>query len=349
MAAGKTSSHFAACALLLAAIVTGGSCAYAQSDDAFFKGKTITIVVGTTAGGGYDTYARMISRHMPRYLEGTPTIIVSNMPGAGSNIAANYIYNVARKDGTMIGAYFAGSPLEPLIGNTPVQHDPRKSQFLGSAHNDVYVCMGRKDVPVATLQDAQQKEMILASQHSSTTSDFPLILNEIFKTKFKLVMGYPGSREAGLSIEKNETQGACGFAWPSISVTNPGWFAPNGPMRVIVQTHPTGHAGLNAEGVPNAYNMATNPDDKAMLDVFFSQMIFGRPYVLPPEVPAARVAMMRKAFMATLKDPELLSEAKRSNLEVDPVSGEEVQALIEKVYAAPPAIIARIKKALAAY
>lgn len=323
----------------------------ALAQEPFFKGKTITIVVGSSAGGGYDTYARMLSRHMPRHIEGNPTIVISNMPGAGSNIAANYIYNVARKDGTFIGALYAGAPLEPLIGNTPVQHDPRKTPFLGSANNDVYVCVGRADHPVKTIADLQQREFIVAAQHSSTTSDFPLILNEVFKTKFKLVMGYPGSRESGLAMEKSEVDGACGFAWPSISVTNPGWFGPDGEpgkARLIAQTHPTGHAGLNAKGIPNVYNMTTNADDKTTLDVFFSQMVFGRPYVLPPETPKDRVDQLRKAFAAALADPELLSEAKRANMEVNPVSGADVEALIAKVYATPPHIVKRIKTALGA-
>jgi len=330
----------AACALSLAALSS------AIGQEAFFKGKTITIVVGSSPGGGYDTYARMLSRHMPRHIEGNPTIVISNMPGAGSNIAANYIYNVARKDGTFIGALYAGAPLEPLIGNTPVQHDPRKSHFLGSANNDIYVCVGRIESPVKTLQDVQQREFVVAAQHSSTTSDFPLILNEVFKTKFKLVMGYPGSRESGLAMEKGEVDGACGFAWPSISVTNPGWFGPNPKVRLIAQTHPTGHADLNKQGVPNVYNMTTAPEDKQTLDVFFSQMIFGRPFVLPPEVPADRVALLRKAFSAALADPGLLEEASRAKLEVNPVSGEEVEAIIKKVYATPPHIVSRIKTAL---
>lgn len=320
--------------------------AMAQTDGGFFKGKTITIFVGSSAGGGYDTYARLLSRHMPKHLEGAPTIVISNMPGAGSNVAANYVYNVARKDGTMIGALYAGAPLEPLIGTAPVQHDPSKTQYLGSANNDVYVCIGRRDAEVQSFDDLRKKEFIVGAQNSSTTSDFPLVLNAVLGTKFKLVLGYPGSREIGLAIEKKEVFGACGFAWPSISVTNPGWFGEGGIMQVLFQTHPTGHAELNKRGVPNAYDMTANAEDKALIDLFFSQMVFGRPYVLPPETPPERVAVLRKAFLAALADPELLAEAKKANLEVNPVSGDDVQALIAKVYSAPPQVVSRIKKAL---
>lgn len=143
-------------------------------------------------------------------------------------------------------------------------------------------------------------------------------------------MGYPGSRESGLAMEKGEVDGACGFAWPSILVTNPGWFGPNGKMRLIAQTHTTGHADLNKEGVPNVYNMVTNDDDRAATRRLFSQMVFGRLYVLPPETPKDRVALLRKAFRDALADPELLGEAKKANLEVNPVTGGNVEALIKK-------------------
>jgi len=313
---------------------------------AFYKGKTITILVGSSAGGGYDTYARLISRHMSKHMPGNPTVIVSNMPGAGSNVAANYIYNAAAKDGTMVGALYGGSPIEPLIGTTPVQHDPSKSQFLGSANNDVYVCVARKDAAAKSIEDVFKMELLAGASNASSTADFPAILNAVLGTKFKLVLGYPGSREIGLAIDKGEVMSACGFAWPSISVTNAGWFGPNGTMQVLLQTHPTGHAELNAMGVPNAMSFAKTDEQRALLDLFFSQEVFGRPYVVAPEVPKERVEALRKAFWATLKDPELLADAKRANLEVNPVSAEEVQNLIAKVYAAPRELTQKIKKAI---
>jgi len=313
---------------------------------AFYKGKTITLLVGSSAGGGYDTYARLISRHMSKHMLGNPTVIVSNMPGAGSNVAANYIYNAAAKDGTMVGALYGGSPIEPLIGTTPVQHDPSKSQFLGSANNDVYICVARKDATAKSIEDVFKMELLAGASNASSTADFPAILNAVLGTKFKLVLGYPGSREIGLAIDKGEVMSACGLAWPSVSVTNPGWFGPNGTMHVILQTHPTGHAELNAMGIPNAMSFAKTEEQRALLDLFFSQEVFGRPYVVAPEVPKERVEALRKAFWATLKDPELLADAKRANLEVNPVSAEEVEKLIAKVYAAPRELTQKIRKAI---
>ena len=321
-----------------------------RADDAavasFYKGKTITILVGSSAGGGYDTYARLIALHMTKHMPGNPTVIVSNMPGAGSNVAANYIYNAAAKDGTMIGALYGGAPLEPLIGSTPVQHDPSKSPFLGSANNDVYICVARKDAPQQTIEDVFKTELLAGASNASSTSDFPSILNAVIGTKFKLVLGYPGSREIGLAIDKGEVVSACGLAWPSVSVTNPGWFGEKGTMRVLLQAHPTGHAELNALGVPNAMSFAKTEEQRAMLELFFAQEVFGRPYVVAPQVPQDRLEALRKGFWATLKDPELLADAKRANLEVDPVSAGDVQALIAKVYAAPKEMTEKIKKAI---
>jgi len=337
----------AAACFFVIAILAQAAPALAQDAVAeFYKGKTVTILVGSTAGGGYDTYARIISRYMGKHTPGNPSVIVSNMPGAGSNLAANYIYNVAPKDGTFIGALYGGAPLEPLIGKTPVKHDPSKTQYLGSANNDVYLCVARKDAAVQTFEDVFTKELLVGATNSSSTSDFPAVLNATLGTKFKLVLGYPGSREISLAIDKQEVYAACGLAWPSVSVTNPGWFGPNGTMQALVQTHVKGHPDLNREGVPNAMSFAKTDEQRQALELFFSQEVFGRPYVVAPEVPADRVMALQKSFLETLADPELLADARRANLEVDPVSGPEVQALIAKAYAAPKDIVARLKHVL---
>jgi tripartite-type tricarboxylate transporter receptor subunit TctC len=339
---------------LIAALALGllgaGTAAAQDAVANFYKGKQITLLVGSTPGGGYDTYARLIQHYMSKHMPGNPTIVVANMPGAGSNVAANYVYNVAPKDGTTIGVLYGGAPLEPLIGHTPVQHDPTKTQYIGSANNDVYVCVARKDAPVQSFDELFTKELLVGAGTASSTSDFPSVLNAALGTKFKLVLGYPGSREIALAADKKEVYGACGFAWPSISVTNSGWFnGPNPSMRVLAQTHTRGHPELNAMGVPNAMSFAKTDEQRTMLELFFSQEVFGRPYVVAPEVPKERVAALRKAFLETLKDPELLADAKKASLEVDPVSGEEVEQLIARVYAAPKSIVQKIKTALSSY
>ena len=190
------------------------------------------------------------------------------------------------------------------------------------------------------------KELVVGASNSSSTADFPAVLNAALGTKFKMVLGYPGSREIGLAIDKQEVFGACGLAWPSISVTAPGWFGPNGTMRALVQTHGRGHPELTALGVPNAMSFAKTDEQKQTLEFFFSQMVFGRPYVVAPEVPRERVEALRKAFWATLGDPDLKAEAKRANLDVDPVPGEEVAQLVAKAYVTPKEIVAKVKKAV---
>ena len=332
---------------VIAAIALAPMAARAQNAVAqFYKGKTVTIVVGTTAGGGYDTYARFIARFMPRHIPGNPAVVVANMPGAGSNQAAQHIFHTAPKDGTWIGSIFAGAVLEPLIGTTSVHHDPSKFQYLGSANDDVYVCLARKDASVQKFADVLEQPLIVGAGMAASSADFASMLNHAVGAKFKIVLGYAGSRPIMLAMEKGEVQGACGFAWPSINVTNPNWFGPEGMMRVLVQTHNKGHPQLNAMGVPLAGAFAHNEEERAIMDLYFSHTSFGRPYLVAPGVPTERVNALRAAFMETMKDPDFVAEARKAGLDIDAVDGAEVQRLIARIYAAPPELIAKVKKAL---
>lgn len=338
---------FPAAALALASLAAPAS---AQDNAAsFFKDKQITITVGSSPGGGYDTYARMIARHLGDHIPGHPAVVVANMPGAGGNVLANQLYTLAPKDGTAIGAVQSGVIFEPLFGPNPVQHHPDKFSYLGSANNDVYICVVRADAPATDFRDMFTKQIILAASNNSSTSDYARLLNNVLGTKFRIVVGYTGSSEIGLAIDKGEANGACGLAWPSISVTKHEWFA-EGPvkskMRVFVQTHAKGHPELNKAGVPLASSFAKTDEQKKILDLFFSQSTFGRPYLLPPGVPADRVAALRKAFADTMVDPAYKAEAARMHLDIDAVSGEDVQEAVRKVYAAPPDLIAKTRKAL---
>jgi len=325
--------------------------AQAHAQDAvaqFYRGKQVRIVVGTGAGGGYDAYSRLIARHMFKHIPGNPPVIVTNMPGAGSNTAANYIYSVAPKDGTQIGSVFAGALIEPLTSNNAVQFDPSRFQFLGSANDDVYVCIARKDAAPQTFKDVFEKDITLGASGSSSSAEVATLLKNLIAARFKIVLGYVGSRSIALAIERNEVQGACGFSWPSISVTNAGWFGPSGFMRVLVQTHVKGHPELNTEKVPLVGDFARSPDERAIMELYFSHTTFGRPYVVAPEVPADRVAALRTAFMATMKDPGFVAEARKLGMDIDAVDGDEVQRLVGAIYAAPSGLIAKMKSALQA-
>src|SRR5215213_8503870 len=339
------------CIRLLAvafACLLGGAAAAQDAVETFYKGKQIALVVGSSAGGGYDTYARLLARTMGAAIPGNPSIVVQNMSGAGSNRAAGFIYAVAPKDGTSIGAIFPGAVLQPLLSDAPVQHDPNKLVYLGSANSDVYVCYVRSDAPVKTFKDVLDKELIVgASNPGATTYDLPLLLNNILGTKFRIVTGYPGSREITIALERGEVQGACGIGWTGIEVLHPEWFAKD-TIRVLVQLSTKGHADLNKRNVPRAADFARSDDDRKVIELVFSQGIFGRPYVLPPGVPAGRVASLRKAFVVALNDKALRAEADKMQLDVDPMVGEELQKLVADLYATPSHLIERARQALTA-
>jgi tripartite-type tricarboxylate transporter receptor subunit TctC len=319
-----------------------------EAAEAFFKGKQISVIVGSSPGGGYDTYARLLARHFGAAIPGNPTVVVQNMSGAGSNRAAGYIYSVAPKDGTAIGAIFPGAVLQPLLSDAPVQHDPNKLVYLGSANSDVYVCYVRSDAAVKTFKDLFDKELIVgASNPGATTYDLPLLLNNILGTRFRIVTGYPGSREITIALDRGEVQAACGLGWTGIEVLHPDWFAED-KIRVLVQLSTKGHADLNKRGVPRAGDFARNDDERKVIELVLSQGIFGRPYVLPPGVPPDRVAALRKAFVVALNDKNLRTEADKMQFDVDPIGGEELQKLVSDLYATPPHLIERARQALTA-
>jgi hypothetical protein len=238
--------------------------------------------------------------------------------------------------------------LQPLLSDAPVSHDPNKLIYLGSANSDVYVCYVRSDAPVKTFKDVLTKELIIgASNPGATTYDLPLLLNSVLGTKFRIVTGYAGSREMTLALERGEVQGACGIGWTGIETMHPDWFAKD-TIRVLVQLSTKGHDDLNKRGVPRAEELAQSEDDKKVIRLVFSQGIFGRPFVLPPGVPAERVAALRKAFVAAFNDKTLRAEADKMQLDVDPMSGDELQKLVADLYDTPPRLVERARQALTA-
>ena len=335
--------------------IVAGTCALWAADlvvaqeavEQFYKGKQIQLVVGSSAGGGYDTYARLLGRYLGNTIPGNPTIVPQNMTGAGSNRAAGYIYSVAPKDGTAIGALFPGAVLQTLLGDTPVQHDPSKFNYLGSANNDVYICFLRADAPAKSFQDVLTTETILgASNPGATTYDLPALLNNVLGAKFRIVTGYPGSRELTLAVERGEVQGACGIGWTGLVNFYPEWFAKSF-IKVIAQLSLAGHPDLNKAGVPLASQLAKNDEDRQVMDLVFSQGMFGRPFVLPPGVPPERVAVLRNGFMQALADKSLLAEAEKMKLDLEPISGDDLQALVTRLYASPTRVIERARYAVA--
>ena len=327
-------------------LIATGAAAAQESVEQFYRGKQIQVVVGSSAGGGYDTYARLLARHLGNHIPGNPSVVVQNMSGAGSNRAAGYIYSVAPKDGTAIGAIFPGAILQPLLGGPPVQHEPAKFLYLGNANSDVYVCFVRADAPVKEFKDALTTELIVgASGDGATTRDFPVMLNNLLGANFKLVTGYPGSREINLAMERGEVQGVCGIGWTGIEILYPEWFA-KGTIKPLVQLSVKGHRDLHARKVPTTLEFARNNDERAVMELIYSQGVFGRPFVLPPGTPMDRVTALRKAFISAFADPRLLAEAKKMNFDVEPMSGEDLQLLVTRLYDTPAKVVDRAKQAL---
>ena len=337
------SSLFAAA---LIALLLANSARAQDAVEQFYKGKQINLYIGTSPGGGYDTYARLLARRFSNYIPGNPTIIPQNMPGAGSNKLGGFMYSVAPKDGTAIGAIFSGAILQPLIGDNPVQHDPSKFIYLGNANNEVFVCFARADAPVKTFQDTFDKELIIgATNEGGSTRDFAAMLINVLGSKLRIVTGYAGSNEIMLAIERNEVQGLCGVGWSSIAAQHPHWLA-NGFGKLIAQLATKGHPEMNRMGVPVAIDFAKTDEDRKVMGLIYSQLTFGRPFVLPPGTPPDRVAALRKAFMATMQDKDTLADAKKMNLDLDALSGEDVQAEVANAYDMPANIVERAKQAL---
>jgi tripartite-type tricarboxylate transporter receptor subunit TctC len=328
-------------------VLAGSTAGFAQDAvEQFYRGKSLHIYIGSSAGGGYDAYARALGRHIGKYIPGNPAIVPQNMPGAGGNKAAGYVYSVAPKDGTAIGAIFPGGILAPLIGEATIQHDPAKFIYLGSANSDVYTCVVRSDSPIKSFKDVFMQEMIVgASNEGGTTRDLPALSNNVLGTKFRIVTGYSGTREITLAVERKEIHGLCGFGYTSLLSTKPQWVA-NKTVRIIVQENAKGLPVLNKMGVPRTVDFAKTAEDRQVLELVYSQAVFGRPYVLPPGVPAERVAALRKAFTAALADPALLAEAGKMKLDIEALSGDEVQGMVARLFAMPKRIVERAKAAL---
>jgi tripartite-type tricarboxylate transporter receptor subunit TctC len=336
-------------ASLIAASLATPAAASSKDEEVarFYKGKQITMVIGSSSGGGYDLYGRLVARHIGKYIPGNPTVVPSNMIGAASLVAAQYIYNIGPKDGTAIGAIYPQIVLEQLLGDkTNAKLDPRKLKYLGSANSEVYICMVRADSPVKTLDDAANAVVIMgATAPGASSYDFPLLLNKVLGTKFRIVSGYPGNQQIALALEKGEIDGTCGTGWSTLASARPHWLR-EGFIRVIAQEGLKGSPELDVMQVPLAISYAKTPEQRQIMEIVYSQLLFGRPFVVAPEVPAERLASLQAAFMSALRDPELLAEARKLNLEIVAMPGSDVKAMVERLFSTPPEIVERARQVL---
>lgn len=335
-------------AMLVLAATTSGPAIALSDTEKFFAGRTINFIVGSRPGGGYATYATALAHHLGKHLPGKPNIVARNMDGAGSLIAANFLYNKSPKDGSTFGALFMGALMEPLIGNaSKTQFDPLKFHIIGSANRETSIRVAWATSPVQQFEDLFRKELIVGTSGvTSSIRQYPTVLKNILGAKFKLITGYTGSRAAALAMERGETQGICGLQWSSFITSYQRWLDAKKVRIVLQMSGDKGHEDLNKMGVQNVWKFVKNDTDKKVMKVIFNQLEFGRPYVLPPGVPADRVAAYRKAFDATMKDPEFLAEAKKLQLGIDPATGDEVYKILKDIYSTPKDLVEKAKQAL---
>jgi tripartite-type tricarboxylate transporter receptor subunit TctC len=338
----RLSRYVTAVALAGAFLISAGIVAADAAD--FYQGKQLTIIVGSSSGGGYDTYARAISRHISRFLPGKPTVVVQNMPGAGSVKASNYLYNVAPKDGTAIAAVFSGIPAQPLIDPSGVKFDVRKFTWLGSAAQSTFVGYVWHTAPVQSLEQLKTQEMIVGSS-GGATREFPMISDAVLGLKFKIVEGYKGTNETGLAVERGEVQGDAGITWDSLEAQHYQWLKDK-KIRVFVQYGSEPNPEL--KDVPLMMSLAKTKADRQALNLEFSRGDFARPYIAPPGLPTDRVKMLRTAFMDTMKDKAYVADAKKLHLDVNAIPGEKVDALIAELYETPQSAVERVRKVIGA-
>jgi tripartite-type tricarboxylate transporter receptor subunit TctC len=321
------------------------SVAAAHAQDDFFKGKQVTMQIGSAPGGANDAYARLLARHMGRHIAGNPTVVAQNVVGAGSLVLANQLFNTPRRDGTLFGQLQRTLLLDPLLVNKPFIIKPLEFNWLGSLNRETNVLIVASNSPVKTLDDAKVHEIVLAAEGVETDGVvYPRLINRFLGTKFRVVPGYDGDANMMLAIDRGEAQGRGGVPWSALKLTSAHRLK-EGRIRVIAQLGMKKHAEL-AE-VPMLLDAVTRDIDRKVLETLFARQDMGRPFVIPPGVPPERVEALRTAFAATTRDAEFLKEAAKLNFEIDLMDGKEMQALMAELYAMPKDVVEQIKRVLA--
>lgn len=327
--------------LIIAAVAHGVAAAHAQSVADFYRGNRISFIVTTPAGGGYDLNARPLARYLSRHIPGAPNVVVQNMPGADGMLGANYVHNVAPQDGTVVGVGTRTTAFAPLFGLTGARYDVSRIAWLGSTASETGVAVAWHTSSVKTAADLFKTELIVGA--GSTGGDFyvfPHVLNSLLGMKFKIVSGYSGLPSLGLAMERGEIQGVGNYTWTTLVASHADWISDK-KIALLLQLGLAKHADLPA--VPLAMEFAKTDEQRALLAIFMSMKTFGFPFFVAPNVPADRVAALRAAFMATMRDPDFNAEMRQQRGEVSPSSGEEMQAALKKIYSQPPELLAKAR------
>jgi tripartite-type tricarboxylate transporter receptor subunit TctC len=318
--------------------LAGAGVAHAQSAEKFYKGKQIRFIIPSGAGGGYDAYSRFLARHLGDHIPGKPHLVVENMPGASGLRGTNYLYNVAPKDGTVIGSTYNNLIVEPLLGNKAAEWDSRKFEWIGSITTQYNSCMVWATNPTKTIEDAMKHEVKVSTTGlSGNSAKTPLELNMLIGTKFKVIAGY-STTGMRLAVERGEVDGICGLSYDTYEAANPDWLI-NHRIRFILQTGSVPNKAI--PNVPLLTQYVKNPKDLAALKVLGVGEDAGRPHLMPPGTPKYLVEAMRRAFDATMKDPKFLAEAKKLHIQPDPMTGEQMEKEIIEAYKAPKEVVAR--------
>jgi tripartite-type tricarboxylate transporter receptor subunit TctC len=332
-------------AALAACFVAVGGLSQAQADPVadFYKGNQLSIVVGYGTGGGYDTYTRLLARHLSRHVPGHPTIVIQNMPGAGSLRAANYLANVAPKDGSMLGVFSAPTALEPLFGNAQAQFETVKFAWIGNMFRDTAACGTWRNSGINSLKDVIEAKTAVAfgaTGPGSYGNQHALVLKSMLDANLKVVTGYKGIKEVGLALERGEVQAACALALSTSKAT----FDRNvksGELKYLVQFGKK-NVGYFGDAV-NFYSLLKTDEERRVADLFFGQSEIARPLIGPPGLSAAFTAALRRAMAAALQDPALLADAAKIGIDIEPVSGEETAQSFAEFYKTPPAVVSKAK------
>jgi tripartite-type tricarboxylate transporter receptor subunit TctC len=313
----------------------------------YYAGKTIELIVGGGPGGGYDIYARTVSRHLGRNIPGEPGIVVKNMPGAGSAKAAQYISSIAPKDGTSMAGIMPGAIMGPLLDDrTKPLFDPTKVQYIGTANSGSRVCVTLKGTKIATFDDAQKvKAKFGGSGPNDSTFEYGYLHKHTSGALWDIVPGYRGTPDMALAMERGEIDGVCGWDWSSFKSQKPDWLRDN-KANVLLQVSMDPHPELTKMGVPTVFKYVKNDDDRKVVELVISQTVFHRSYIAPPDTPPAQIEVLRAAFDKTMADPQFLADAEKMRIDIEPLSGAKVQEVVRKLYATPNDIVERGRKAI---
>ena len=338
--------------LAMTAVVAAGACLVSGPTRAdpvadFYNNRTVSLIVGFGVGGDDDLWGRLVGKHIGRHIPGHPTVTVQNLPGAAGLVLMNRLANASPRDGSVIGMVNRGIPFEPLLGGAGTQFDPLAMTYLGSPNRDTTVCAARRDAAVKTMADLFTTELkVGATGSGADTAIYPQFLAALLGMKFNVVKGYSGSRDVTLAIERNEVQGICGYAWTSLQ-SQAGYLLKENKINILVQTALDPDPELAKMGVPMIWDFVKDKEQHDVLELIFAQQSFGRPFFVPPGVPKDRLAILRTAFDATMKDPGFVAELTKQHLGLSPLTGQRVQQMVDKMFATPKNIQEKAKEALA--